>query len=90
MIAHVQGGQLVSISGNMAPGISVALPPTVGKATARRNQLAHVRTRAPAFAGGSLSASELLVRHSVVCLLLCRGVVLFPRVVVLDRIRWGT
>jgi hypothetical protein len=62
MIAHVQDNQLVSISGNVAPGISAILPPTVGKAAARRNQLAHVRARAPAFAGAGLSATELLVR----------------------------
>jgi hypothetical protein len=61
MIAHVKDGQLDSITGTAVPGVSARLPPTVGKASARRNQLAHVRGRSPAFAGADLTGTELVV-----------------------------
>lgn len=67
MIAHVKAGtELESITGTAVPGVSAQLPPTVGKASARRNQLAHVRGRAPAFAGADLTGTELQV-SAVMC-----------------------
>lgn len=63
VIAHVDPtGVLVGVSSNVALSITAALPPTVGKASARRNQLGHVRGKAPAFAGAGLTKTELLVR----------------------------
>lgn len=67
MIAHVKAGELDSITGTAVPGVSAQLPPTVGKASARRNQLAHVRGRAPAFSGADLTGTELLVSAVVWC-----------------------